>query len=88
MSDYEKQSKTGATRTIFPVPKKPLADVDTCACVKYSLQPADFDATENTKELLRSLYDMSKRKSVMFGQQNAGLIGVSISRTDGTDSDV
>lgn len=88
MSDFKKESNTGTVRTIFPVPKKPLTDADTCACVKYSLQSADPDAAENTKELLRTLYDMSKRKSIMFGQQNAGHIGVSISRTDGTDSDV
>jgi mannan endo-1,4-beta-mannosidase len=70
------------------IPAKKLADPDTCACVKYSRSSADPDATENVKELLRKLYDMSQRKSVMFGQQNAGHIGISIDRFDGTDSDV
>lgn len=88
MSDYAGQSETAAKRTVFPVSKPPLAEADTCACVKYSLKTADPDATENTQELMRILYDMTKRKSIMFGQQNAGHIGVSIDRFDGTDSDV
>jgi len=88
MSDCAVPTETATLRTVFPAKKQPLGEADTCACVKYSLTPADPDATENTRELLRLLYDMTKRKSIMFGQQNAGHIGISIDRFDGTDSDV
>ena len=88
MSNYETHAGNGTLRTVFPSGKQPLANPDTCACVKYSLKPADPDATEGAGELLRTLYDMSKNNAVMFGQQNAGHIGISIDRFDGTDSDV
>ena len=88
MSSCENQAENGTIRTVFPSGKQPLADPDTCACVKYSLVPADPDAAESTRELMRSLYDMSKSKAVMFGQQNAGHICISIGRFDGTDSDI
>jgi len=88
MNDFEKRASEGTHRIVFPVRKKQLGDADTCACVKYSLPMADPEATGNTAELLRTLYDMSKRKAILFGQQNAGHIGISIERFDGTDSDI
>jgi len=88
MSNCDNQAVNGTVRTVFPVIKQPLSDPDACACVKYSLTPADPDAAESTKALMRLLYDMSKSKGLMFGQQNAGHIGNSINRFDGTDSDI
>lgn len=88
MNNCDNQTGNGTVRTVFPVSKQPVADPDTCACVKYSLVTADPNAAESTKALLRLLYDMSKRNGMMFGQQNAGHIGISINRFDGTDSDV
>lgn len=88
MGNCDNQTGNGTVRTVFPVSKQQLADPDTCACVKYSLATADPDAAESTKALMRLLYDMSKSKGMMFGQQNAGHIGISIDRFDGTDSDV
>ena len=77
MSNCETQAGNGTLRTVFPSGKQPLADPVTCSCVKYSLEPADPDAAESTRELLRILYDMSKSKAVMFGQQNADIMRIS-----------
>ena len=88
MSNLEKQPEACTERTVYPVIKPPPAESDTCACVKYQRTPADPAATESTKELLRFLYDMTQTKRILFGQQNAGHIGISIDRADGTDSDI
>jgi len=88
MSDFEKRAAEGVTRTVFPTAKPPLWTTDTGACVQITRTPADPDATEKTRHLLAALYDMSRRKAMLFGQQNAAHIGISIDRHDGTQSDV
>lgn len=75
-------------RSVFPVSKPPLLDSAACACVVSSLRPVDAEATPKTSKLLQFLYERAKSPSVLFGQQNAGHIGISIRRTDGTESDV
>ena len=88
MSFIEESESSGVVRKVQYVPSKKQEDPDTCACIKYARSSADPDATENTKELLRTLYDLSQSRTLMFGQQNAGHIGISMDRFDGTDSDV
>lgn len=88
MVKFEKPPEASTERTVFPAAKPAQAESDTCVCVRYQRAPADPAATENTKELLRILFDMTQRKSILFGQQNAGHIGISINRHDGSDSDI
>ena len=46
-----------------------------------------YDQSPELKKLLMMLEDFSYSEKLMFGQQNAGHIGVSIEEKDGTDSD-
>ena len=46
-----------------------------------------YDQSPQLRKLLEMLEDFSYSNKIMFGQQNAGHIGVSIEAKDGTDSD-
>ena len=46
-----------------------------------------YKRAENLEKLLVMLRDFSVSDRILFGQQNAGHIGVSINETDGTESD-
>lgn len=88
MKDYRESASEGVIRTVLPSVKPPLPASNVCACVEVTRAPVDSDATQKTKDLLAFLHDMSKRQSMLFGQQNAAHLGISIDRFDGTQSDV
>lgn len=88
MNDYERRASEGVPRTVFAAAKKPFGDSECCPYIRYSIKTADPLATDSARELLRFLHDAAARKAFLFGHQNAGHHGVSITAKDGSDSDV
>ena len=88
MNDFERRAAEGVERTMFPVTKKPLVQAASCAYVIQSIFPADPQATKKTRDLLRFLHEMKTQEGFLFGQQNAAHIGISITSTDGSESDI
>ena len=88
MNDYERRAREGVQRTVFAAAKPTFGESACCPYVRYSIRTADPSATGRTQELLRFLHDAAARKAFLFGHQNAAHHGVSIKKTDGSDSDI
>ncbi len=76
------------TRTVFAKEKILPQAAQICPWVEVSYRTADSRATEETRALFARLQAAASADVILFGHQNAGHIGVSIERRDGTDSDV
>lgn len=88
MPKAEKSNEGATARIVFPVEKAIFHPAEQCPLVLSGVNPADPDATPETKKLLMLLHHVSVSDGVLFGHQNAGHMGISIKRHDGTESDI